>query len=320
MERYEGRVERASGTRLDVYVAETLGILSRSQLKARLVSASVNGKPAKLSRALRAGDILALEWEDAEHPGFEPEDIPLHVVYEDDRVIVVDKSQGMVVHPAHGNWSGTLANALLGRLISRRGESAPPLDRAGVVHRLDKDTSGLIIAAKDVQAQAFLSAQFRDRKVFKEYIAITCAPLPAPSGRVENLLARDPRDRKRFAVVARGGRLAITDWKVLASYGPYRVVGLRLHTGRTHQIRVHLKHLGCPILGDSVYGRRDRRFPDATLMLHSRRLGILLPGREEPSLFKSPLPERFREVLARLKAEFGPAPDMDSGKGDRITG
>jgi 23S rRNA pseudouridine1911/1915/1917 synthase len=309
MQRYEGRVGEAGGARLDVYVAETLGILTRSQLKSHLASASVNGKPAKLSRAVHPGDLLALEWEDAETPSFDPEDIPLSVLYEDDRAIVIDKPQGMVVHPAHGNWHGTLANALLGRLIKERGkrgaEAAP--DRAGIVHRLDKDTSGIIIAAKDAVSQAFLSRQFQDRKVGKEYLAITYAPLPASSGRMENQLGRDPRDRKRFAVLPQGGKVAITDWKVLAAYGPYRVVALRLHTGRTHQIRVHLKALGCPILGDPLYGRRDPRFPDATLMLHSRRLRILLPGHDEPSMFKSALPERFHRVLEALEEEFGPS-------------
>lgn len=310
MESFEGIVGEPGNVRLDVYVSETLKLLSRSQLKTRLISATVNGRPAKPSRTLREGDRLALSWNAETPPGLEPEVIPLKVVYEDDRVIVVDKAQGMVTHPAHGNWRGTLANALAGRSSARRvdpgaGESeARPPDRAGIVHRLDKDTSGLLIAAKDAEAQEFLSAQFRDRRVLKEYLALCSRPLPAPSGRVEGRMGRDPRDRKRFCPVEEGGKTAVTDWKVLERYGPYSLVALRPRTGRTHQLRVHMKALGCPILGDPLYGRRDPRFPDATLMLHARRLRILLPGRAEPSTFTSEVPERFLRVLAALRAEF----------------
>lgn len=312
MASFEGIVEGPGNARLDVYVSETLRLLSRSQLKARLRSAAVNGKPAKPSRVLREGDRLSLTWEEEISAGLEPEDIPLSVLYEDERVIVVDKAQGMVTHPAHGNWSGTLANALAGRRPGGGAEagdrgSAPGAapDRAGIVHRLDKDTSGLLIAAKDAEAQEFLSAQFRDRRVLKEYLTLCSRPLPAPSGRVEGRMGRDPRDRKRFAPVETGGKLAVTDWKVLESLGPYSLVALRPRTGRTHQLRVHMKALGCPILGDPLYGRRDLRFPEATLMLHARRLRILLPGRSEPSTFTAEVPERFRRVLAALRAEFG---------------
>ncbi len=312
MASFEGIVEGPGNVRLDVYVSETLRLLSRSQLKARLRSAAVNGKPAKPSRVLREGDRLSLTWEEEIPAGLEPEDIPLSVLYEDERVIVVDKAQGMVTHPAHGNWSGTLANALAGRRPGGGAEagdrgSAPGAapDRAGIVHRLDKDTSGLLIAAKDAEAQEFLSAQFRDRRVLKEYLALCSRPLPAPSGRVEGRMGRDPRDRKRFAPVETGGKVAVTDWKVLESLGPYALVALRPRTGRTHQLRVHMKALGCPILGDPLYGRRDPRFPEATLMLHARRLRILLPGHSEPSMFTAEVPERFRRVLAALRAVFG---------------
>lgn len=312
MTSFEGIVEGPGEIRLDVYVAETLGLLTRSQLKARLQAASVNGKPAKPSRILREGDRLSLSWEEEPPAGLEPEDIPLAVLYEDERVIVVDKAQGMVTHPAQGNWTGTLANALAGRSSARGGAAgtvaevpgAGP-DRAGIVHRLDKDTSGLLIAAKDAEAQEFLSAQFRDRRVLKEYLAISSRPLPAPAGRVEGRMGRDPRDRKRFAPLETGGKTAVTDWKVLERYGPYSLVALRPRTGRTHQLRVHMKALGCPILGDPLYGRGDPRFPEATLMLHARRLRILLPGRTEPSTFTAEVPERFRVVLAALRTEFG---------------
>ncbi len=313
MASFEGIVEGPGNARLDVYVSETLKLLSRSQLKARLRSAAVNGKPAKPSRVLREGDRLSLSWEEEAPAGLAPEDLPLSVLYEDDRVIVVDKAQGMVTHPAHGNWSGTLANALAGRASAGPGTPGAAPDRAGIVHRLDKDTSGLLIAAKDAEAQEFLSAQFRDRRVLKEYLAVACRPLPAPSGRVEGRMGRDPRDRKRFAPVETGGKTAVTDWKVLERLGPYALVALRPRTGRTHQLRVHMKALGCPILGDPLYGRRDPRFPEATLMLHARRLRILLPGRSEPSTFTSEIPERFHRVLAALREEFGES-NTASGK------
>ncbi len=328
MESFEGTVEGPGGTRLDVYVAETLGLLTRSQFKARLRSARVNGKPVKASRILKTGDSLSLSWEEEPPSGLEPEDIPLTVLYEDARTIVLDKAQGMVTHPAHGNWRGTLANALAGRLSAARrsrdeggpdGRSSGAPDRAGIVHRLDKDTSGVIIAAKDAEAQEYLSAQFRDRRVLKEYLALVAAPLPAPAGRVEGRMGRDPRDRKRFAPVEKGGKTAVTDWKVLQEYGPYRLVALRPRTGRTHQLRVHMKALGSPILGDPLYGRRDPRFPEATLMLHARRLRILLPGHAEPSTFTAEVPEHFRRALAALRREFPDGLQDTSNRMDKIS-
>jgi len=322
MNAYEGLVEGPGGARLDVYVAESLRLLTRSQLKTRLLASAVNGRPVKLSRILREGDRLSLSWEEELSPGFEPQDIPLSVIYEDDRVVVVDKPQGMVTHPAHGNWRGTLANALAGRLERARegrGVGGQPPERAGIVHRLDKDTSGLLIAAKDTETQEFLAAQFRDRRVLKEYLSVTTSAPPAPSGRVEGRMGRDPRDRKRFAPLETGGKAAVTDWKVLESLGPYSLVALRPRTGRTHQLRVHMRALGCPILGDPLYGRRDARFPGATLMLHARRLRILLPGRTEPSTFAAEVPDRFRTVLEALRAEFGDGSQDRSDRMDKIS-
>ncbi|HSV55644.1 MAG TPA: RluA family pseudouridine synthase, partial [Magnetospirillaceae bacterium] len=191
MPSYRGIVEGSGGARLDIYVAETLGLLTRSQLKNRLRSASVNGKPARLSRAVHMGDLLELAWENEPFSGTAAQDIHLEILYENGRVIVIDKPQGMVTHPAHGNWMGTLANALAGRKVPAAPDFRPP-ERAGIVHRLDKDTSGVIIAAKDAEAQEYLASQFRNRRVLKEYIAITSAPLPAPSGRICGRMGRVP--------------------------------------------------------------------------------------------------------------------------------
>jgi len=285
--------------RLDRYIADVAGILTRSQLKARLEDARVNGKAAKLSREVKANDRYELSLRDEEDRADLAEDIDLSVLFENDSVIVVDKAQGMVTHPAHGNWSGTLANALLGRLTRAAGTDAPA--RAGIVHRLDKDTSGVIIAAKTAAAQEFLAAQFRARSTVKVYLAVVQGAPPADTGRLDTQLARDPRDRKRFAVSPEGtGKRALTEWRVLARSAGYTLLALRLYTGRTHQLRVHCRHIGCPILGDPVYGRKDARFPDATLMLHARELRIVLPGEADSRRFLAPVPDRFAEVLRRV--------------------
>jgi len=321
--RWEGRVgpltgeAGTQGVRADRYVADELCLLTRSQIKARGALFFVNGKPAKVSTLLKGGEALVIEWTEEASSDLVPEDLPIEVLYEDERVIVVNKGQGMVTHPGHGNRRGTLANAILWRLGSAESSSratspvrAASLARAGIVHRLDKDTSGVIIAAKDTEAQAFLAAQFKERSTKKEYLAIARGQPPGSEGRIENRLGRDRRDRKRFAVVGKvdevgaGGRIAVTDWKVLATYGPFVLFSLRPRTGRTHQLRVHLASLGMPILGDPIYGKPDRDFPKASLMLHAYRLRIWLPGKAEPSLFKAPMPERFRRLIAVLEKRY----------------
>jgi 23S rRNA pseudouridine1911/1915/1917 synthase len=317
---WSGIVASPGASRADLYIAEVVGLLSRSQLKARGVEIRVNGSIAKLSRPLRAGDRLDLAWKDEPRPGLQPEDIPLKVIYEDERCIAVDKAQGMVVHPGAGNRSGTLANALLGRACRApsagegRGDPVAKTpaprgraERGGIVHRLDKDTSGVIVAAKDLEAQAFLAAQFKDRLTKKEYLAVTKGVPDPRSGRIADRLGRDKRDRKRFARVESGGKAAVTDYRVIAAWGDsYALVALRPRTGRTHQLRVHMSGHGAPILGDPIYGRRDPRFPDATLMLHARRLRIALPDGGGEVEFTAPVPERFKAAVRALNAAFGP--------------
>jgi 23S rRNA pseudouridine1911/1915/1917 synthase len=322
---WSGVVAAPGAARADVYIAEVIGLLSRSQIKARGAEIRVNGAVAKLSRPLKEGDRLDLAWTEEPQPGLEPEDIPLAVIYEDERCIAIDKAQGMVVHPGAGNRRGTLANALLARLARSvetgaggRGAADPaiaerppaarePAARAGVVHRLDKDTSGVIIAAKDLEAQAFLAAQFKDRLTKKEYLAITRGVPEPTSGRIADRLGRDKRDRKRFARVESGGKAAVTDYRVIAAWGDsYALVSLRPRTGRTHQLRVHMSGLRTPILGDPIYGRRDPRFPDTALMLHARRLRISLPAGGGEVEFAAPVPERFKAVVRTLNAAYGP--------------
>jgi 23S rRNA pseudouridine1911/1915/1917 synthase len=286
-----------SGLRLDRYVSEILRLLSRSQIKARGLSAKINGKPVKISRSVKQGDILELCWEDESPQYIIPQDIPLNIVYEDERCIVVNKAQGMVVHPGAGNRQGTLANALYFRRLKKNESQAAGL-RPGIVHRLDKETSGLIIAAYDDDAHAFLAQQFKDRKVIKKYAAIVQGTPKEKTGRIETFIARDPRNRKCFTV-SNAGKTAVTFYKVIKTMQNYSLVMLRPKTGRTHQLRVHLKHIGHPILGDPVYGYPDKNFPKAALMLHSKTLAIILPGETEQRIFSSNLPERFTEIIER---------------------
>ena len=309
---YSGAVEGGfEGFRLDRYVAEGLKLLTRSQLKTKLLGAKLNGKPVKLSRPVRTGDRLELSWAEPEPLTLLPEDIPVDILYEDDRVVVLNKAQGMVVHPGAGNHRGTLANALLYRRLSRG--SPPGVDvsgpvpgacRPGIVHRLDKDTSGVIIASYDDAALAFLADQFKARTVRKTYAALVRGIPREKTGLVKTRIVRDSRDRKRFAVSTDRGKSALTRYRVIRSWGAWSLLALRPRTGRTHQLRVHLRHLGCPILGDSVYGLPDRQFPKATLMLHARTLAITLPGRDTPSLFKAPLPARFRDFVLYATAGY----------------
>jgi 23S rRNA pseudouridine1911/1915/1917 synthase len=292
-----------SGLRLDRFVSEYLRLLSRSQIKARNLNAKINGKKVKFSRPVKQGDRLELQWDDSPPQVIVPQNIPLEIIYEDERCVVINKPQGMVVHPGAGNRQGTLANALCYVKMQRGGEAGTST-RPGIVHRLDKETSGVIIAAWDEEAHAFLSEQFKSRKVKKTYAAIVRGVPKEKNGRIETLIARDPKNRKRFAVCGRG-KTALTFYKVVKSWQNYSLVLLRPRTGRTHQLRVHLKFLGHPILGDPVYGSADKHFPDAALMLHSRDLAITLIGETQERVFSSPLPDRFHAVMGKLNASGG---------------
>jgi 23S rRNA pseudouridine1911/1915/1917 synthase len=281
--------------------------MTRSQLKARNATLTVNGREEKLSRKLKEGDRLILSWESEPSQSFDPEDLEVSILFENSNVIVFDKAQGMVTHPAAGHWNGTLANVALFRARrspNQDGSGALP-PRGGIVHRLDKDTSGVIIVAKNAEAHGFLAEQFKQRLVKKEYIAIIRGSPPLERGRIENYLGRDKRDRKKFAIFEGEGKHAITDYRVLKRWTMgdgcrYCIAALYPRTGRTHQLRVHMAGLGCSILGDPIYGKKDAWYPDATLMLHARRLKIRLPEEESWRIFSAPLPARFLGILARL--------------------
>jgi 23S rRNA pseudouridine1911/1915/1917 synthase len=284
--------------------------MRRSQIKTRRLQATVNGKTAKLSRLLKAGDTLSLVWQDAPPTDIIPEYIPLDIVYEDERVIVVNKPQGLVVHPGAGNPSGTLANALLWRLCQKHGGAAGDIAgilsgnrRPFIVHRLDKDTSGLLIAAWDGDALAFLADQFRARTVRKTYAAIVKGRPARDRGVISSNIVRDRNDRKRFTVSDSAGRSAITRYRVVRSAGDFSLLKVSPKTGRTHQIRVHLRSIGHPVIGDRLYGFSagpsvSAGMPRPTLALHSKTLEIVLPGGGR-TRFTTALPLRFKEIMPR---------------------
>lgn len=303
--------------RVDVYASSVQNI-SRSRLKTGLRLISVNGKAAKLSLRLKGGEEVLLEWEDPLPEFIEPQNIPLNILFENEDVTVVNKAQGMVTHPGAGNRSGTMVNALLYHWGSEEklGEAA---FRTGIVHRLDKDTSGVLIAAKNRDAETFLQNEFQKRRVKKEYIAIVQGHPPSLYGEIKNYIARSPSNRKKFAVSKNTeiGKYAHTLYRCIGIYGPYSLMRIQIKTGRTHQIRVHMKHLGCPVLGDPLYGKKDGLFADASLMLHARLLGIRLPhietredggalkaGKRNVRVFKAPVPLRFKKVLKTLHREY----------------
>ena len=299
----------AAGMRLDVYISERLRLFSRSQARARILSVAVNDAPARLGRRLRLGDVVTISYAEPPASDLAPEDIPLSVLFENDDAIVIDKPQGLVVHPGSGNPSGTLVNALLFHCRGLSSGFAEGDPRPGIVHRLDKETSGVIIVAKNTRAHEFLAGQFQDRSVRKRYLALVSGVLPAHTGRIETRLARDQHNRKRFACVASGGRLSLTFYRVLRTFTAgttrYALVLLAPRTGRTHQLRAHMRHVGTPILGDPLYGGSDAHFADATLMLHARILCIRLPGDIKPRTFAAPVPARFHDALRQLQS-FSP--------------
>jgi 23S rRNA pseudouridine1911/1915/1917 synthase len=289
-------VEAASvGTRLDQFLAATVPELSRARLQDLIKAGHVtlNRASTKPNARLRVGDAIRLEEPAPVASSTTAEDIALEVLFEDDDLIVINKPAGLVVHPAAGNWSGTLVNALLHHCTVLSGIGGE--QRPGIVHRLDKETSGCLVAAKNDLAHQSLARQFAGREVTKIYLALVAGKLRRLSGVIEAPIGRHPVQRKKMTVVPEGrGREAKTSYRVLAEVAPgTTLVECTLHSGRTHQIRVHLKHLGHPLLGDDVYGRRAGF---ARQMLHAWRLGFTHPRTGEKMLFESPIPPDFVEA------------------------
>ena len=288
------------GQRLDVYLAEAVEGLSRSAAQKLIASGALtlDGQSMRKMDKTVAGREYALEIPEAKPVAIEAQDIALDVVWEDADCLVINKPKGLVVHPAAGHWDGTLVNALLhhcgAELSGINGEIRP-----GIVHRIDKDTSGLLIVAKNDFAHQALAAQLQDHTLSRVYECIVVGGMKADSGTIDAPIGRHPRDRKRMAVVP-GGREAVTDFEVVARYRGYTHLRLRLHTGRTHQIRVHLAWKGHPILGDPVYGRKTPELGQDTQCLHAKELTFLHPRTGEPITVTCPLPEYFQDVLSRL--------------------
>lgn len=290
--------------RLDKFLVRCLPEFSRARLQG-LVSdgfVSVNGVPARKSgQTLEAGAGVEVRVPPPVPSGIVGEDIPLDIVFENADLLAVDKPAGMVVHPAAGHASGTLVHAALGYDPDIEGIGGE--ERPGVVHRLDKETSGLILLAKNERAHRWLQDQFRLRKVDKTYLALVDGAPPTPSGRVEAAIGRDPNRRKQMAVVSAGrGREAVSEYRTLESFARHTLLEFHPLTGRTHQIRLHCAFLGCPIVGDKVYGRRNPTLEIDRHFLHAAKLKIVLPNEKEPRLFEARLPVELEKVLDGLRA------------------
>ena len=290
-----------SGERIDALLARLVPELSRSAAQRLLEEGLVTlrGVPVKKNRRTEPGEVYAALLPEPELPEPEPQDIPLDIVYEDADVVVVNKPRGMVVHPAPGHPDGTLVNALLwhcGESLSGVGGERRP----GIVHRIDKDTSGLIIAAKNDYAHLALSAQLADRSLSRVYEAVARGEFREESGTVDAPIGRHPTERKRMAVTERGSRPAVTHWEVIARYRGWTHIRCRLETGRTHQIRVHMAYIGHPLLGDMVYGAKKPERGLEGQCLHARELKFLHPRTGEAIHLSTELPEYFQQVLASL--------------------
>lgn len=288
--------------RLDRYLTETLTDYSRSRLQTFIKEGCVhvNGEPAKkMGQALESGDLITVVVPEARPSTLVPEAIPLDILYEDEQSIVINKPAGMVVHPAVGHETGTLVHAVLahcGDLQGFGGEIRP-----GVVHRLDRDTSGIIVMAKNEKAHIFLQNQFKDRDVNKRYLALVDGAPPTPTGRVEAPIGRDPIRRQQMAILTPDkGRAAVTEYMTRKKYAKHTLIEAHPLTGRTHQIRVHLAFLKCPVVGDVLYGRKKQTVALDRHFLHAYKLTILLPGHDAPMTFEAPLPPELQSVLDDL--------------------
>ena len=291
----------AAGQRLDRYLAESVEGMTRSAAARLLEEGRVtcDGRTVKKNEKTVAGQILTVDLPEPEAVDIVPQDIPLDIRYEDDDVIVLNKPKGLVVHPAAGHADGTLVNALLyhcaGSLSGINGELRP-----GIVHRIDKDTSGLLIVAKNDFAHQKLAAQLADHTLARTYEAIVCGGVKDDSGTIDAPIGRHPTDRKKMAVTEKNSRHAVTHYEVIARYRGYTHIQCRLETGRTHQIRVHMAYKGHPILGDMVYGHKKPELGMDSQCLHARELTFLHPRTDEPVTVRCELPEYFTEVLSKL--------------------
>ena len=291
-----------SGERLDAFLARAVPDMSRAAAQ-RLIEegcVSLNGKKPKKNDRLSEGDRICVEIPEPKEVDIAPKDIPLEIVYEDDDVLVINKPKGLVVHPAAGHQDDTLVNGLL----FARGDSLSGINgelRPGIVHRIDKDTSGLLAVAKNDLAHTVLASQLKDHSMARTYEAIVCGSFKEDSGTVDAPIGRHPSDRKKMCVTARNSKEAVTHWEVVTRYRGYTHIRCRLETGRTHQIRVHMAHIGHPILGDTVYGHKKPELGQDSQCLHAGILCFAHPRDGHPVIVHAELPEYFRAVLEKLE-------------------
>ena len=291
-----------SGERLDAFLARCVSDLSRSGAQRLIEDGQVtrNGKPGKKNDKLNIGDEIRYTIPEPREVDIKPTQMDLNIVYEDEDVLVINKPKGLVVHPAAGHQDDTLVNGLLHAmgddLSGINGELRP-----GIVHRIDKDTSGLLAVAKNDRAHIFLASQLKDHTMARTYEAIVCGSFREDSGTVDAPIGRHPSDRKKMTVTARNSKDAVTHWEVVKRYRGYTHIRCRLETGRTHQIRVHMAHIGHPILGDMVYGRKKPELGQDSQCLHAGILCFRHPKDGRPVIVQAELPEYFKEVLAKLE-------------------
>lgn len=292
--------ENEAGMRADVALAQLLEITRSNMQKLLEEGRAVRGqKVIKSNYRVKVDEEILVNLPEPQPLDVQPENIPLDIIYEDDDVVVVNKARGMVVHPAAGNYNGTLVNALLYHCKNLSGING--VIRPGIVHRLDKDTSGIMICAKNDSAHLSLSEQIQSKTAQRTYLAVVRGNVKNDSGIIETQIARDKNDRKKMAVVTEGGRQAITEYEVAERFGKYTVVKCRLKTGRTHQIRVHMEYLGYPLVGDPKYSPMKTPFAINGQALHSLTLSFTHPRTGERLTFEAPLPEDMKKILTRLR-------------------
>lgn len=293
--------ENDKGKRLDIYIAENFSELSRTMIKKLIENNNimVNNKLEKVSYKVQLNDNISIDVPEAKETKLKAQEIPLDIIYEDNDIIVVNKPKGMVVHPANGNPDGTLVNAILAicknSLSGIGGELRP-----GIVHRLDKDTSGLIIVAKNDKAHINMSEQIKERKVKKTYIALVRGNVPEEEATINMPIGRSTKDRKKMAVT-KSGKQAITHFKVLKRYSKYTLLEIKIETGRTHQIRVHMAEIGYPVVGDTVYSNGKNEFGVEGQMLHAYKLELAHPITNKHMELIAPLPQYFEDILKKIK-------------------
>lgn len=292
--------ENEAGQRADVGLASLLELTRSNMQKLLEEGRAVKGtKVLKSNYKLKLGDEIMVTLPEPQPLDVQPENIPIDILYEDDDVVVVNKARGMVVHPAAGNYEGTLVNALLYHCKNLSGING--VIRPGIVHRLDKDTSGVMICAKNDAAHISLSEQIQAKTAKRTYLAVVRGNVKTDSGVIETMIARDKNDRKKMAVVKEDGRIAITEYEVLERFGKYTIVRCKLRTGRTHQIRVHMEYLGYPLVGDPKYSPMKTPFSIQGQALHSQTLEFTHPRTGERMCFEAPLPEDMHKIVTRLR-------------------